>query len=150
MIIQDTFNTTVQGVLDNHGQIKKKSVRVNDGPFIAKTLRRAVMNRTRLRITYGKDRTTDNLKAYKKQRNKSVNILRQAKEDYYKDLDIKDLTDNRNLWRSVKPLFDDKVKTSSTTGLGPFYTAPVQLLHRNRKCYGSAAFTLLRCRSCTR
>ena len=33
--------------------------------------------------------------------------------------------------------------------LGPVYTVSVQLLHRNR-CYGSSAFTLLRCRSCTR
>ena len=60
------------------------------------------------------DRTADNLKAFKKQRNMFVNILRQAKKDYYKDLDIKDLTDNRNFWRSVKPLFNGKVKTSST------------------------------------
>ena len=68
------------------------------------------MNRTRLTNTYCKDRTADNLKAYKKQRNKFVNILRQAKKDYYKGLDIKDLMDNRNFRRSVKPLFNDKVK----------------------------------------
>ena len=37
-----------------------------------------------------------------------------AKKDYYKGLDIKNLTDNRKFWRSVKPLFNDKVKTSST------------------------------------
>ena len=29
------------------------------------------------------------------------------------------------------------------------YTAPVQLLHRNRRCYGSAAFTLHRYNFCT-
>ena len=50
----------------------------------------------------------------KKQRNKCVKILQQAKKDYYKGLDIKNLTDNRKFWRSVKPLFNDKVKTSST------------------------------------
>ena len=101
-------------MLDNHAPIKKKSVRANDGPFMTKTLRKAIMNRTRLRNICCKDRTADNLKAFKKQRNKCVNILRQAKKDYYKDLNIKDLTDNRNFWRSVEPLFNDKVKTSST------------------------------------
>ena len=72
------------------------------------------MNRTRLRNIYCKDRTVDNLKGFKKQRNKYVKILRQAKEDYCKGLEIKNLTDNRKFWRSVKPLFNDKVKTSST------------------------------------
>ena len=84
-------------MLENHAPIKKKSVRANDGP---------------LRNIYCKDRTADNLKAFKKQRNKCVNLLRQAKKDYYMDLDINDLTDNRNFWRSVKPLFNDKAKTS--------------------------------------
>ena len=110
----ETFITTVQGVLDNHAPIKKKSVRANDGSFMTKTLRKAIMNRTRLRNIYCKDRTDDNLKAYKKQRTKCVTILRQAEKKYYKDLDIKDLADNRNFWRSVKPLFNDKVRTSST------------------------------------
>ena len=43
-----------------------------------------------------------------------MKILRQAKKDYYKGLDIKNLTDNRKFWKSVKPLFNDKAKTSST------------------------------------
>ena len=79
-----------------------------------KALRRAIMTRSRLRNMYCKYRTVENLKAFKKQRNKCVKILRQAKKDYYKNLDIKNLTDNRKFWRSVKPLFNDKVKTSST------------------------------------
>ena len=83
-------------MLDTNAPIKKKSVRTNDGPFMTKTLRKAMMNRTRLRNTYCKDRTADNLKAFKKLRNTCVNILRQAKKYYYKDLNIKDLTDNRN------------------------------------------------------
>ena len=65
----ETSNTTVQGVLDNHAPIKKKSVRANDGPFITKTLKKAMMN------IYCKDRTAGNPKAYKKRRNKCVNIL---------------------------------------------------------------------------
>ena len=73
------------------------------------------MNRTRLRNIYYKDGTIGNLTAFEKQRNKCVKILRQAKKDYYKDLDIENLTDNGKFGRSVKPLFMvDKVKTSST------------------------------------
>ena len=76
------FNTTVQGVLDNHATIKKKSVTVNDGPFMAKTLRTAIMNRTRFRNIYCKECSAENLKASKKQRNTCVNMLRQTEKDY--------------------------------------------------------------------
>ena len=40
-------------------------------------------------------------------------MLRQAKFDYYKTLDIKCLTDNRKFWKTVKPLFSDKIQASS-------------------------------------
>ena len=40
-------------------------------------------------------------------------MLRQAKFDHYKTLDIKCLTDNRKFWKSVKPLFSDKIQASS-------------------------------------
>ena len=60
------------------------------------------------------DRTVYNFESFKKQRNKYAKILRQAKRDYNKGLDIKNLTDDMKFWRSVKPLFNDKVKTSLT------------------------------------
>ena len=41
-------------------------------------------------------------------------ILRQAKKDYCDGLDIKNLTDKRKFLRSVKLLFSEEVKTSST------------------------------------
>ena len=78
-------------MLDKHAPKKKKSVRENNGPFMTETLRKAIMNRTRLRNIYCNNRTVDNLKAFKKQRNRCAKILQQAKKDYYNDLDIKDL-----------------------------------------------------------
>ena len=100
----EVFNATVLNVLDKHAPITKNvlfaaSVRANDGPFMTETLRKAIMDRTRLRNTSCNNRTVDNLKAFKKQRNTSVKILRQAKRDYYNDLDIKDLTDNKKFWK---------------------------------------------------
>ena len=91
----EVFNAIVTGVLDIHAPIKKISVRANDGPLMTKALRKAIMNRTRLRNIYCKDRTVDNLEAFKKQRNKCVKILRHAKNDFFKGLDIKKLTDKR-------------------------------------------------------
>ena len=33
--------------------------------------------------------------------------------DYYGNLDVKSITDNRKFWKTVKPLFPEKVQTSS-------------------------------------
>ncbi len=60
------------GVLNEQAPVKKKSIRANDGPFMTKALRKEHMHRTRLRNKCNKNRTEENLKAFKKQRNKCV------------------------------------------------------------------------------
>ena len=107
------FNRRVETVLNEHAPIKKKYVGANDGPFMTKALRKAIYTRTNLRNRYNKLRSQENWNAFKKQRNKCVKMLRQAKFDYYKTLDIKCLTDNRKFWKTVKPLFSDKIQASS-------------------------------------
>ena len=89
-----------------------------DGPFMTKALRKENMHRTKLRNRYYNDhRTEENLKAYKKQRNKCVKLLRKAKFDYYGNIDLGDLTDIHNFWETVKPLFSDKVQVNSSVTL---------------------------------
>ena len=107
----DHCNVKIEEVLNKHAPVKKKSVRANDDPFMTKALRKAIMLRTKLRNMYNKCRTRDKWNAYKKQRNKCVKILRQAKIDYYGNLDVKDISDNRKFWKTVKPLFSDKIQT---------------------------------------
>ena len=97
--------------------MKKKSVRANDGPFMTKALRKAIMKRSCLRNRFNKNRTDDNKKAFKKQRNLCVKLLREAKRDYYANIDLKSLNDNRKFWKTVKPLFSGKIKTSSSVTL---------------------------------
>ena len=58
----------IQEVLDKHAPLKKKPVRANDGPFMTKALRKAILLRTKLRKMYNKRRTRDKWNAYKKLR----------------------------------------------------------------------------------
>ena len=97
--------------------LKTKYVRANDGPFMTKALRKAVMLRTQLRNRYNKERTPGNRNVFKKQRNMCVKTLRQAKRDYYSNLDMKSITDNKKFWKTMKPLFSEKVQTSSVITL---------------------------------
>ncbi len=64
-----------------------------------------------------KERNPVNWNAFKKQRNKCVKLVRQAKLNYYKNLDLKALNDNSKFWKTVKPLFSDQIKANSSITL---------------------------------
>ena len=112
LISYDIFDAIVLSVLNKHAPVKQKSVRANEGPFMTKALRKAIMNRTHLRNRYNKDRTDENKKAFKNHRSLCVKLLREAKREYYKNIDLKSLSHNRKFWKTVKPLFSGKVKTT--------------------------------------
>ena len=83
-------------------------IRANNGPFMNKGLSKAFMTRTRLRNKSLKNPNSENKFLYKKQRNYCINLLRKSKRDYYKNLDIKHITDNKMSLKTVKPLFSYK------------------------------------------
>ena len=51
------------------------------------------------------------------QRNRCVNILTKTKRDYYRNLDLKDFTDSRKFWKTVKPVFTDTVQVCQSINL---------------------------------
>ena len=66
---------------------------------------------------YNKNKSQDSWNASKKQRNRCDKMLRPAKIDYYKTLDIKYLVDNLKFWKKFKPLFSDKIQAPSKIAL---------------------------------
>ena len=107
------FNERVETVLNEHAPIEKKCSRANDGSLMTKALRKAIYTRTSPLNTYNKNRTQENWNALKRERNKCVKMLGQHKIDYYKNLDVKCLADNRKFWKTIKPLLSEKIKASS-------------------------------------
>ena len=77
-------------------------------PFMSKQLRKAIMTKTRLLNKYRKDNSAGNLFAYKRQRKFCVKLLRNSKKDFYNNLNVKRITDNRKFWQTIKPNFTDK------------------------------------------
>ena len=65
----NVFDAIILIVLNKHAIMKKKFIRVNDGPLITKAHKKAIMNRTRLRNKNNKEKTDVNRQAYKRQRN---------------------------------------------------------------------------------
>ena len=107
----EVFNDAFTSTLDCYAPLKKKKIRSNHNKFMTKKLRKEVMTRSRLRKNYNKNRTYENWSNYKKQRNIYTNILKKTKTDYFNNIDIKNITDNKRFWAAVKPFLADKSKT---------------------------------------
>ena len=54
---------------------------------------------------------------YNKQRNICVALLTKTKRKYYEDLRLSYVNDNKKFWKTVKPLFGNKIKCKSQTTL---------------------------------
>ena len=80
-------------------------------------LSKAIMTRSRLRNIYIKDNTIENRSKYVRQRNFCVNLLRKVKRDYYNNINVGNITDNKRFWSTVKPCFTDKSKLSEQINL---------------------------------
>lgn len=112
------FKAVVMAMMGEKVPAKKKQIHAKDGPFITKALRKENMHRNnRLRYMYNKEKTEEDLKAFKKQRNKHMKLLNRTKFEYYRGIDLCKLTDNHKFWKTVKPLFSDKEQVNSYISL---------------------------------
>ena len=78
---------------------------------MANSLRKAIMKRSELESKYVKNKTNENLKSYEKQRNFCSKLCKKERKKYYEMLDLKNVTDNKEFWKTVKPFLSDKVTT---------------------------------------
>ena len=96
---------------------------------MSKTLRKAIMKRSKLRNTFSKKISSENWQNYKRQRNICSNILKSTKKTFFETLNINEITDNRKFWKTVKPFFTDKCKTTNNIIL----TEKNETLNDNKK-----------------
>ena len=46
-----------------------------------------------------------------------VYLLKKAQKEYYKNLDLQNVTTTQKFWETVKPVYENKVKTCNTNSL---------------------------------
>ena len=80
---------------------------------MCKTLRKAIMKRSKLRSAFNKKKSSENWQNYKRQSNIYSNILKSTKKTFFETLNINEVTDNRKFWKTVKPFFTEKYKTTN-------------------------------------
>ena len=66
------------------------------------------MARSKQRNNYLKDKTKSNRKAYFKQRNICVNILRKTRKQCYSNPGVSKAADNKKFWKTVKNFISHK------------------------------------------
>ena len=96
-----------------HAPLKKRYVRANQSPFMNKKLSKKIMKRSRLRNKFLNTKSDIDRKAYNKQRNYVVSLLRNEKKNFYSNLDTKIVIDNKTFWKTVKPFLFEKVTKHS-------------------------------------
>ena len=72
------------------------------------------MKRSRLRNKFLISKGDTDRKAYNAQRYLCVSLIRQAKKQYFSNLNRHDVTDNKTYWKTVKPLLTGKTKSKIT------------------------------------
>ena len=78
-------------------------------PFMNKTLSKALIHRTKFRNKYLRNKTDQNKRKYTKNQSYCVSLLRKSKREYYSNLDVMNITDNKMFWKTVKRFLSDKV-----------------------------------------
>ena len=73
-----------------------------------KRLRKGIMTRSKLCNEFNKSRNSVNLQNCRKQRNKCTKVLRKEKQQYFNNLNSKNITDTKIFWKTVKPLIGKK------------------------------------------
>ena len=68
---------------------------------MTKSLRKAIMHRSKFKNIYNKTKANEDWENYKKQRNFCVNLLRNTKKDYFQKRNIKDLPDEEKFWKLI-------------------------------------------------
>ena len=71
------------------------------------------MKRSKLRSRFNKQRIIENWSEYERQRNLCSNLLKQPKKRHFNNLNVKDVTKNKRLWKTIKYFFTEKNKTTN-------------------------------------
>ena len=100
-------------MLEKHTYLKKnKYVRVKQQNVMDKELNQVIKLRSKLRNKYRKAKSEKDKKRLFREI-KSVILLRLKKQNYYGSLDISQITDNKNFWKTISHLFSNKSYTNS-------------------------------------
>ena len=106
----DIFKTALDEVIQRHAPMKQRYVRSNQTSFIKKKINKEIMKRSWLRTNLLNTKVDIDRKAYNKQGNLCVSLIRRKKKNLFNNISTREIIDNKTFWKTVKPFFTDKVQ----------------------------------------
>ena len=91
----DRLKTALGEAIQRHTPIKKRYLRANQASFINKKINKEIMKRSRLRNKFLNTKSDIDRKAYNKQRNLCVSLIRSEKKNFFSNINTSDITDNK-------------------------------------------------------
>ena len=73
-----------------------------------KSVRKAIIVRTQLPNKFRKENSFINELAYRRQRNFCTTLIKKTKRNFYNNLNVNKITDNKSFWKTIKPSFTEK------------------------------------------
>ena len=97
--------------------MKENYIRRNEAPFTNKSVRKAIMDRTRPLNEFRKENSFLNELAYKRYRKFCPTLIKKTKRNFYNNLNVNKMTDNKSFWKTVKPSFTENTLKDKKTVL---------------------------------
>ena len=109
----DIFLEEFKTCLDNFAPLKEKKIRFNNSIFMTKSLRKAIVLISQLKRKFKNNKSEEHSKKYKQQRNYCARLLHKAKMEYFQNMDVNKINDNKIFWKTVKPRISNKYKIAN-------------------------------------
>ena len=104
----DLLTTSFLEIVNRHAPLKKKTISGNHASFVNKDLRKAIYTRSRLKNKMCRNPISENINAYKKQRNKCVSLRRKCIKQHLAKITEKGITISKEFWNFIKPFLTNK------------------------------------------
>ena len=91
----ESFQFAFKVILNQFAPLKQRLIRNNNQLFMTKTLRKAIMKRSKLTDKFNEERNFENRSEYKRQCNLLSNLLKQSKRRHFNSLNVNDVTENK-------------------------------------------------------
>ena len=109
----DCLTSNFCALIDKHAPLKSKKIRGNNKPFVTKELRKAIINRSRLRNKYNTWKSRENYVAYRQAKRECDKLTDIAKTKYFTKATEKGISNNKEFWKIMKPALTNKGIISS-------------------------------------
>ena len=91
----ESFQFAFKVIFNQFASLKQKLIWNNNQPVMTKTLRKAIMKKSKWRNKLNEERNIENWSEYKRQRNLWSNLVKLSKKHHFNSVNVQDVTENK-------------------------------------------------------